>query len=246
MTQRGGGEARQQGQTIPVVNEELKVGKRAVTRGGVRVYSHMTEKPVEESVRLQEEHVHVERRAANRRATEAELTNAANASIEFTETAEEPVVTKEARVVEELIVGKDVQQRTETVRDTVRRSDVQVNPIQADTRGAAGNEPLRNEAARNDVTSRDANSGDADLRSHYQNTFASSGGRYEDYAPAYSFGDQMARDERYRGRNFNVVEADLRQDYQRAHPDSSWERLKAAVRYGWDRVSGTRSRGTSA
>ncbi len=34
---------------IPVVEEELQIGKREVSRGGIRVYSHMVETPVEES-----------------------------------------------------------------------------------------------------------------------------------------------------------------------------------------------------
>jgi uncharacterized protein (TIGR02271 family) len=46
---------------VPVVEEELQVGKRQVQRGGVRVYSRLTETPVEETVQLREEHVKVDR-----------------------------------------------------------------------------------------------------------------------------------------------------------------------------------------
>ena len=47
-------------------------------------------------------------------------------SVEVTEMAEEPVVRKKARVREEVVVGKETTQRTETIRDTVRRTEVEV------------------------------------------------------------------------------------------------------------------------
>jgi uncharacterized protein (TIGR02271 family) len=111
---------------IPVVEEELQVGKRQVRRGGVRVYSHLVETPVEENVQLREEHVRVQRNTVNRPATEADFQAVKGNAIELTETAEEAVVSKQARVVEEISVGKDVTQRTETVRDTVRHTEVEV------------------------------------------------------------------------------------------------------------------------
>lgn len=67
----------------------------------------------------------------------------------------------------------------------------------------------------------------------------SGAGRYEDYQPAYSYGAEMARDPQYRDRNWNDVEADLRDTWERRHPDqSSWEKFKAAIRHGWDRMTG--------
>jgi uncharacterized protein (TIGR02271 family) len=117
---------------IPVVEEELQVGKREVSRGGVRVYSHVTERPVEENVRLREEHVHVQRTPVNRAASEADFQAFKEGTVELTETAEEAVVSKQARVVEEVVVGKDVTERTETVRDSVRRTDVEVEEVAPD------------------------------------------------------------------------------------------------------------------
>ena len=118
-----------EGARIPVVEEELQVGKRQVQRGGVRVFTRVTETPVEESVNLHEEHARVERRAVNRPATEADFEAFKEGSIELRETAEQPVVSKAARVVEEVEVGKEATDRTETVRDTVRRSSVEVERI---------------------------------------------------------------------------------------------------------------------
>jgi len=120
----------EQGQTaVPVMEEQLNVGKREVEGGGVRVNTRVDEKPVEAQVNLREENVRVERRAVDRPASEADFANAANSSIEVTEHKEVPIVSKEARVVEEVVVGKDAKQRTETVRDTVRRTDVDVERV---------------------------------------------------------------------------------------------------------------------
>jgi len=115
--------------SIPIVEEELQVGKREVQRGGVRVYSHVVATPVEEEIRLREEHVRIQRNAVNRPATEADFQAFKEGSVELTETGEEAVVSKQARVVEEVTVGKDVSERTETVKDTVRRTEVEVEEI---------------------------------------------------------------------------------------------------------------------
>jgi len=116
--------------TLREVEEELKVGKRAVARGGVRVFSRLSETPVEETIRLREEHAEVQRRDVDRPATEADLAAFEEGSIEVRETAEEAVVSKTARVVGEVEVGKTVTEREETVRDTVRRTQVDVEPIE--------------------------------------------------------------------------------------------------------------------
>ena len=117
-----------EGTAIPVIEEELAVGKRTVDAGGVRVYRRVVEIPVEESVNLREEHVSVVRNAVDRPATEADL-NQGDQTIELTETAEEAVIGKNARVVEELVVGKNATERTEHIHDTVRRTEVEVEEV---------------------------------------------------------------------------------------------------------------------
>ena len=119
-------------EVIPVVEENLEVGKRAVERGGARIRSRVIEKPVEANVRLREEHVVVNRRPVNRAVTDADMNNLQEGDIEITERAEVPVVNKQARVVEEIEVGKTVEEHNETVRDTVRRTDVDVQEIDND------------------------------------------------------------------------------------------------------------------
>ncbi|MEF8706405.1 MAG: YsnF/AvaK domain-containing protein [Candidatus Accumulibacter sp. UW27] len=115
--------------TLPEVEEELTVGKRTVVRGGVRVFTRVTEVPVEESVRLREEHVNVERVAVNRPATEADFAAVKEESIEVREMAEEPVVSKTSRVVGEVEIGKTATEREETVRGTVRKTRVDVEDL---------------------------------------------------------------------------------------------------------------------
>ena len=112
-------------EVIPVAEEEVRIGKREVSRGRVRVHSYVVETPVEEQVNLREERVRVERRPADRPLSGDERLFQ-DRIIEVEETAEEAVVSKEARVKEELVVGKDVEERTKTVSDTVRRTEVEV------------------------------------------------------------------------------------------------------------------------
>lgn len=113
---------------IPIVEEELAVGKRQVQSGGAHIRTGVTETPVEQTVNLREEHVTVNRHAVNE-----PLTDTAGAfreqSFEMTETDEVPVVSKQARVVEEVVVGKTATERTQTVHDTVRRTDVEVEDL---------------------------------------------------------------------------------------------------------------------
>jgi uncharacterized protein (TIGR02271 family) len=120
-------------ETLQVIQEDLKVGKRAVDRGVVRVHQRVVDRPVQEQVTLDEERAVVERRPVNRPASEADLAAFKDGDMEIRETAEEPVVSKEARVVEEVDVGKEAKRRTETVSDTVRRKDVDVERTGGET-----------------------------------------------------------------------------------------------------------------
>ena len=122
---------------IDVVEEELVVGKREVNRGGVRVRSYVREVPVHEQVRLREEHVEVERRPVEGRSTTDLGADAfREREISMTETAEEAVVGKTARVVEEVVVRKEAHERTEEIDDTVRRTELDID--KADSTSGTG------------------------------------------------------------------------------------------------------------
>jgi len=111
--------------TIKVIDESLVVGKREVETGSATVRSRVIEKPVTETLRLREEEVVITRTPVDRPATVADFADASG-TITLRETAEEAVVGKTARVVEEINIGKKVNTRTETIEETVRETEVDV------------------------------------------------------------------------------------------------------------------------
>lgn len=120
----------QQEESVPVVEEQVSVGKRKVLRGGVRVTSTVIERPVEETVRLREEQVNVEQSRTDRKLSPEEAEKAfEEKTVELTETAEEAVISKEARIVGEVSLSKTATEREETVQATARRTDVKVEKI---------------------------------------------------------------------------------------------------------------------
>lgn len=78
-------------------------------------------------------------------------------------------------------------------------------------------------------------------RNHWNSTYGAAGGAYDEYRPAYTYGSEMARDDRYRGRQWDSVETDLRSDWDSRYGSdgqpSTWDKMKAAVRRGWDRMT---------
>lgn len=204
-------------QSVPVIHEDLQVGKRAVQRGGVRVYSKQIEQPVEEQIQLRDEKVRVERRPVNREVTPADMAALRDQTIEVLETTEEPVVQKTQRVVEEVRIGKETTQRTETVRDTVLRTQVEIEQLGTGTT---------------------AQSFAGEWREDFNMRYAGTGATYDTYSPAYDYGYRMANDSRYQGHNFEDVEDTLKTDYLRTNPTSNWDQMRGAVRYGWERITG--------
>jgi uncharacterized protein (TIGR02271 family) len=114
-------------EVIPVVEEQLVVGKRDVNRGGVRVRSYVTETPVHEQIRLRNERVNVERRTVDLPLSAADGDAFRERSIDMTATGEEAVVGKNARVVEEVVVSKTAEEHVENIDGTVRKTDVEVD-----------------------------------------------------------------------------------------------------------------------
>jgi hypothetical protein len=138
--------------------------------------------------------------------------------IEVTETVEEPVVGKDARVVGEVVVGKEASEHTETVRDKVRRTEVEVDKGKA----PAGHEQLfqRHED---------------DFRRHWTTNLKDRGVRYEDCRNAYGYGCELGADPKSRGREWAGLEPEARRDWERRNP-GSWDRFKEPIRYSYDRV----------
>ncbi|MEJ7601377.1 MAG: YsnF/AvaK domain-containing protein [Kofleriaceae bacterium] len=116
-------------ESVKVIQENMQVGKRTVATGGARLRSRIVEREVSEDIRLKHERVLVRRRPVDRVASAEDLAAFREGQIELIEHAEVPVVAKEVRVVEEVSLKKEQGERTETVRDTVRSTEVEVEPI---------------------------------------------------------------------------------------------------------------------
>ncbi|HVG25731.1 MAG TPA: YsnF/AvaK domain-containing protein [Thermoanaerobaculia bacterium] len=206
------GRTRDEEVRVPVVEEELAVGKRTVETGGVRVEKEVTARPVEENVTLHEERVTVDRRPVDRPVGAEDLRAFENQTVEMRETEEEAVVEKRARVVEEVVVGKEAHERTEHITDTVRRSDVRVEPL-------VGAE-MRPGYDRQEES----------YRSHFTQNYANSGWDYDSgYSHAYRYGYDLAGS----GRDWSSVENDVRGNWEQRNK-GTWEKFKDAIRYGFD------------
>jgi stress response protein YsnF len=239
---------------IPVVEEEMKVGKREVAGRSVHVFTHVVEEPVEREIALRQEHVNVERRQVDRPATEADLREFKEGAIEMTETAEEPVVSKEARVVEEVVVSKDATQENRSIRDTLRKTEVDVEegtnarnrPAGAPLRRAEGAAPVpadENEStlARGDVARASeiegvkAETNPAHFTPRANPSRDSSGGNAgvtPEHEYAFSFGEALASNPRHRGKTWEAVEPEAQREWT-AQKKGAWEEFKEMIRNAW-------------
>jgi len=126
--------SREREEVIPVVKEELEVGKRATERR-YRVKSYVIEHPVEKTVNVRDERVEIEHRPISR--TGADLRMPQERTIEVTERHEEPFAEKRMTANEEIVVRKEVVERPETVRGTVQETKVEVDKEPAATAAGA-------------------------------------------------------------------------------------------------------------
>jgi uncharacterized protein (TIGR02271 family) len=115
-------------EVLRLAEEQMNVGKRIFETGTTRIRRFVTERPVEQQVNLHEEHAKVVRKAITDPNYISDI-DWSDKEYSITETAERPVVSKTARVVEEVALGKEGSERTETVRDTVRRQQVDVERV---------------------------------------------------------------------------------------------------------------------
>ena len=104
------------GTAILIAEDQLVVGKRDLGRSSSKVRSYVTDLPVSEQVTVRSERISVERRAVDQ-SRRAGTEDAYGRAVELTEIDEEAVVGKSARVIEEVVISKDVGSRTETVTD---------------------------------------------------------------------------------------------------------------------------------
>jgi len=120
---------REREEVIPVVKEELDIGKRATERR-YRVKSYIIEHPVEKQTTVRDERVEIEHRPISRT---GDLRMPQEREIEVVERHEEPFAEKRVTANEEIVVRKEVVERPETVRGTVRETKVEVEKEPAGT-----------------------------------------------------------------------------------------------------------------
>jgi len=206
---------------VPVVEEELQVGKRKVEKGGVKVKTTVTETPVEADVHLHEEHVKVKRRPVNRAVTDADVAAFQEGTIELKETAEEAVVSKRARVIEEVVLSREGHDKKHTVRDKVRKTDVEVQEI--DTPAVVTDEGFE--------TYRPT------FEKHYKSRYAKTGVSLEEFTPAYRFGHSLATDAHYGSGDWKTIEPEARTHWE-SRNEGTWEEFKDAIHHAWDKARG--------
>jgi uncharacterized protein (TIGR02271 family) len=207
---------------IPEVEERLDVQKRERQTGEVRIEKHVEEQRKTIPVELEREEVHVERRDVERPLSAADKTAFKEETIRVPIRGEEAVVRKEAVVTGEVVVDKDRTTDREQVSDTVRRTHVEVDKDLDRTRTAAAGTTWADAMPR--------------YRSQWQQRYGSTGGRWEEYEPAYRYGYEMRSDPRFQGRRFEDIEPELRTEWGRRHAGSAWDRFKANVREAWEDV----------
>lgn len=115
-------------EVVRLAEEQLDIGKRQITTGKSRIRRFITEKPVQQQITLHEEHCEVARREVNDPSLAKDI-DWKDRIIEVVETSEQPVVTKTARVAEEVVIRRRGSDRVETVRDTVRRQQLEVERV---------------------------------------------------------------------------------------------------------------------
>jgi uncharacterized protein (TIGR02271 family) len=115
---------------VRLAEEQINVGKRKRESGFIRVRRFVIEKPVEANVTLHEEHIEVLRRAISGPAF-AKNVDWSDKTFEVTEASEEAVVDKTVRIAEEVVIRRQGSDRTQTVHDTVRRQQIDIERLPA-------------------------------------------------------------------------------------------------------------------
>jgi hypothetical protein len=120
----------------PIVEEHIHTagGKRIVPRNTIREGSRLSNDAMPDNTRVHQSRPHHDYRHPDVQKTEPQFEPFQEGSIEITEHKEVPVISKDARVVEEVSVHKDVEHRDETIRDTVRHTEVDVEEFDSEGR----------------------------------------------------------------------------------------------------------------
>ena len=199
---------------VPVVEEQLQVGKREVDLGEVEIRRRVVEEQQSVPVTLRHEEVTVEQVGTPARPLRAGEEAFQEGTIRVPVRGEEAVVAKDAVVTGEVVVEKDVTADQRQVSDTVRRTEVDFDEHY--TKARADFEQ--------DFTTRNASA-----KGKQGRTFAHA-------EPNYRAGYTVGADQRYAGQEFESVEPQLRQQHEttaRGKGGDSWEHLREEIRHGF-------------
>jgi len=118
-------------EVLRLAEEQLQVGKEMVQTGETRVRRFVTEREVSQDISLHEEHAQIMRRVVNDPKSIVDI-DWADRTIHVVETAEHALVSKSARVVEEVELSKIGSDHVETVHEKLRRQQVEIERVGAD------------------------------------------------------------------------------------------------------------------
>ncbi len=139
----------------------------------------------------------------------------------------EPVV----KTYRETRVRRAGEETTRADKETPRASEETPRP---EAEMSTASVPLASATSGTPLTSfQDYDAYAAGFRSHYDTTYGSSGQGFNLYEPAYRYGYEAGISERYRGRDFNDLEPELRREYERENGKGTWDGIKDAVKYAF-------------
>jgi uncharacterized protein (TIGR02271 family) len=202
--------------------EELRARKTPAEAGTVEIGKKVVSEQKTMDVPVTREEVYVERHPVDRRPADRPVGE--GGTIEVPVREERVEVEKQAVVYEEVEVGKRPVTGTERVTETVRREVPRVE-------------------REGEVTIRGWDEAGPDYRRDWEQRYATSGQRWEDVEPYQQYVHEMSANPRYRGRNWDEVEPELRtgytdwarrQNYQ--YEESGWDRAKENLREAWGRT----------
>jgi len=194
---------------IPVIDEEMSIDKGEYEAGGVRVTTRIATEPIEKTVTVHEERVTVERNRIDRPIDTAEDAFLDRA-FDMATFKEEPLLTKRARVVEEVRIHKVANERVEHIHDTLRHTNVDVREL-----------PVRGLAEM------------AYYDDHFRRNYLDKGYKFEALVPVYSYGEELRRT--MGNRDWAAVEVEGKRIWEAKNP-GTWEKFAAAIKQGWERV----------
>jgi uncharacterized protein (TIGR02271 family) len=195
---------------VPVVEEQLQVGKRDVELGEVEIRRRVVAEEQSVPVTLRREQVNVREVDTPDRPLRPGEDVFNDETIRVAVRGEEAVVAKEAMVTGEVVVEKDVTTEQRQVSDTVLRTEVDFDEHYTRARG--------------------------DFEAHYASWSGAQGRSFAESESHYRTGFMAGSDRRYQGRSFEEIEPDLRRDHEARGDADVWDRLREQVRTGFNRA----------